>query len=159
MFDLSRRATELLRAPALAGVAAAAEAMFPEGVDGAPDWLSTRLVERTRAYLDELPPAPRRLLLMLYVTLEWGSPLTSGRVRRFSRLPVGEREALLRRWRVSRVRPLSIVADAVKAHLTMMYMSHADVLRHVGMYKTCVRPHDALVVPTRPRGAAETSAS
>jgi hypothetical protein len=132
------------------GLSAAAEALFPENGYGAPDFKTTELVARTLSYLDELPAAQRRLLLSLFALVELGAPVLVPGFCRFSRLPVARREAVVRAWRQSRLLPLRLVGDALKATTTMMYMSHPAALTFVGAYSSCARPLDPLVVSTKP---------
>jgi hypothetical protein len=131
------------------GLAAAAEALFPENLYGAPDYKTTELVPRTLAYLKELPAPQRTLLLSLFALVELAAPLLVPGFSRFSGLSVARREAVVRRWRQSRVLPLRLIGDALKATTTMMYMSHPAALTFVGAYSSCARPEDALVLPVR----------
>lgn len=128
---------------------AAAEAMFPPNPLGAPDWQQTRMVERTAEYLRALPPATRNLILALFILIELGQPLLSRRFRRFSRLPLEVRTRVIRGWRASGLYPLRVVGDSLKALLTMMYMSHGEVLRYAGLYAMAPRAWDALELPVK----------
>jgi hypothetical protein len=127
-----------------AGIAAAAEALFPVNDYGAPDWQSTEMVERTHAYLEALPREQRRLLTMLFVVLELGTLVLVRGFRRYSRVDLERRAEIIRGWRRSRFLPFRIVGDAVKATTTIIYMSHPLALAHIGAYKTCDRPDDPL---------------
>ena len=98
-------------------------------------------------YLNELPFRQRRLLLSLFVLVELAAPFLIPGFSRFSRLPVLVRERAVRRFRQSRVLPLRLLGDALKATMTIMYMSHPVALAHIGMYSACLRPEDALPVP------------
>jgi hypothetical protein len=130
-------------------MAGAAEALFPLNEFGAPDFHSTDLVARTQTYLGELPGKERRLLYLLFLFVELFAALVT--LRRFSRLPVERRVQLVRTWRASQFFPLRVIGDSVKAVLTMIYMSHADVLRHIGMYAACGHHEmDPLKVEVRP---------
>lgn len=131
------------------GLAAVAVALFPENLYGAPDYKTTELVPRTLAYLQELPAAQRRLLLSLFALVELSAPLLVPGFSRFSGLSVARREAVVRGWRQSRLLPLRLVGDALKATTTMMYMSHPAALTFVGAYSSCARPLDELVLPVR----------
>jgi hypothetical protein len=117
------------------GLQASAEALFPVNTLGAPDYQTTDLVPRMFEYLALLPQRQRRLLLALFALVELAPPLLFAGPRRFSRLSVGRREALVRRWRVSRVLFLRLLGDAVKASTTMMYMSHPAALHYVGVQR------------------------
>ncbi len=131
---------------AVAGLAAIAEAMFPENDLGAPDWKGTETVPRTLRYIGELPPAQGRLLLLLFVFVELAAPFLLFRPHRFSRLSVEQRTLAIRRWRASRRLVLRLLGDAIKATMTMMYMSHSSVSAYIGEHKGCARPHDPLLV-------------
>lgn len=115
------------------GLTASAEALFPINDLGAPDYRTTDLVTRMLEYLALLPRRQRTLLLVLFAFVELSPPLLFAGFRRFSKLPVGRREALVRRWRSSSVLVVRLLADAVKASTTMMYMSHPAALRYVGV--------------------------
>jgi len=126
-----------LQRHAEAGLSAAAEALFPVNDLGAPDYRTTDVVARMLSYLRLLPARQRRLILSLFALLELGAPLLLLRPGRFSRLPVGTREQAIRRFRASRFLPLRVIGDAVKASMTMMYMSHPAALAHVGEFSGC----------------------
>ena len=123
-----------LQRHAEAGLSATAEALFPVNELGAPDFRATDLVARTLDYLALLPARQRRLLILLFVLVELGAPLLVFGTRRFSRLPVGERERAIRGFRGSSFLPVRVVGDALKACLTMMYMSHPAALAYVGAF-------------------------
>ena len=129
-----------------AGLSAAAEALFPVNDLGAPDYRTTDVVARMRSYLLLLPARQRRLLLSLFAFVELGAPLLLLRPGRFSRLPVGTREQAIRRFRASSFLPMRVIGDALKASMTMIYMSHPAALAHVGAFNGCGRALD-------PRGA------
>ena len=130
------------RRRALDGVAAVAEAMFPVNDLGAPDWKTAEVVPRTQLYVEALPPAQGRLVLALFVFVELAAPLLVPALGRFSRLSLERRTAALRRWRSSRWAPLRLVGDALKAAMSMVYLSHPLVSAFLGEYKTCARPAD-----------------
>ena len=132
------------------GLAATAEALFPENGYGAPDYKTTDLVPRTLAYLEELPAPQRRLLLALFALVELAAPFLIFGFARFSRLPRARRETAVRDFRQSRLLPLRLLGDALKATTTMIYMSHPAALAHIGSYAACARPADPLQVPVRP---------
>jgi hypothetical protein len=131
------------------GLAATAEALFPVNDHGAPDFRTTELVRRMYDYWDELPKPQRRLLVLLFALVELAAPLLVLGFRRFSRLPAPRREAAVRAWRRSRVLPLRLLGDALKASTTLIYMSHPAALAHIGMYSACARPADLLPVAVR----------
>jgi hypothetical protein len=117
------------------GIRGASEGLFPENDFGAPDWRDTELVRRMREYMDELPPPQRRLLVLLFVTVELLTPLLLLRPHRFSRLAPERRAQAVRSWRKSRFFLLRLLGDALKASTTMMYMSHPSVVAHIGEYR------------------------
>jgi hypothetical protein len=118
--------------PAIAGLTAVAEAMFPANAYGAPDWREAEVVARTLLYLEELPPMPRRLLLALFTAVELSAPVFIGGRSRFSRLPVGKRAEAIRAMQASQFSPKRLIGDALKATMTMMYVSHPKVMAYIG---------------------------
>ena len=128
------------------------EALFPENDLGAPDYRETDLEERILEYLRMVPARARRLLLLLFIGAELAAPLLVPCLSRFSSLPVTDREAAVRRWRRSRLLPLRILGDALKATTTLLYMSHPAALRHVGAFAACDAPTD-LQLAAGPSGA------
>jgi hypothetical protein len=132
--------------------------MFPENDLGAPDWKQTEMVRRTLAYVAELPPAQGRLLIFLFVFVELAAPLLLLGLPGFSRMPVERRTRAIRGWRASRFAPLRMLGDAIKASMTLMYMSHAKVSRYIEEYKTCARPLDDIAMRTVPDALAQIPA-
>jgi len=125
-------ADSLLERLAKEGLGAAAEALFPSNDYGAPDYRETELVARTVEYWGLLPLRQRRLLVLLFACVELASVLLIRGGRRFSRHPAPAREVAVRAWRRSSLFPLRILGDALKASLTVLYMSHPAALAHVG---------------------------
>jgi len=144
---------------ALRGFAAAAEALYPENDLGAPDWRDTEMVARAERWFVALPPKPRALLLALFSGLELGTPLLGRRWRAFSRLPVLERTALVRRWRASSIAPLKLLGDSIKSATSMIYLSHPAALRHVGQLKACDHVAPDLGVPVDPAALSSEETS
>jgi hypothetical protein len=132
------------------GITATAEALFPENDFGAPDWKDTDLVKRMRAYLDVLPRPQRRLLLLLYVVVELVAPLFVPAFGRFSRMPAERRTEAIRGWRRARFILFRYLGDALKASMTMMYMSHPKVSAYIGEHKSCARPADRAAIAHHP---------
>lgn len=122
----------------VAGLAAAAEAMFPANDFGAPDFRDTEIVARTLEYLAALPSTQRRLIRLLFVFVELAAPILCGGFSRFSRMSIARREAAVRGFRTSRFQLLRLLGDALKATLTMMYMSHPLALAYVGEKTECL---------------------
>jgi hypothetical protein len=133
----------------LSGLSGTAEALFPENDYGAPDHRTTDLVPRTLEYLAELPVSQRRLLTTLFVLVELAAPFLIVGFRRFSRLSSDRRVNSVRAWRRSRVLPLRLLGDALKATMTLVYMSHPLALAYVGAFAASPRPLDRLQVPVR----------
>jgi hypothetical protein len=100
-----------------------------------------------------LPPAQGRLVLALFLFVELAAPLIVPvpSLRRFSRLSLERRTAALRRWRSGRWAPLRLVGDALKAALSMVYLSHPLVSAFLGEYKTCARPADGAAMRHDPQ--------
>jgi hypothetical protein len=122
----------------LAGLGATVEGLFPENDVGAPDWKATELVPRTLEYFQLLPPPQRRLLWVLFFAVELLAPALMPGFRRFSRHSPRQRASAVRRWRRSPFFLLRVLGDALKASITMMYMSHPRVLAHIEERRTCV---------------------
>jgi hypothetical protein len=114
------------------GLSSIAEAMFPRNDVGAPDFVETDVVERTLTYLQELPPKQAKLILLLFIFVELAAPILCLSFRRFSRMDVEKRTESIRSWRTSKVLLLRLLGDAVKAQMTMMYMSHPKVTAYIG---------------------------
>lgn len=141
------------------GIGATSEVMFPGNEAGAPDWRETDMVARTIDYLDELNPRMRRLILILFIFFEFGSPILLAGVRRFSKLSPERRLRTLLRWRTSKFYPFKILIDALKAQLSMMYMSHQRVQDYMKVFKTCERPGDTLTFEIREGVFSATTAN
>lgn len=132
------------------GITAASEGLFPPNDFGAPDYRDTQMVQRTLAYLQELPPPQRRLLTLLFIAVEWLAPLLLLFPRRFSRMPAAHRAHAVRTWRRSRFMLVRALGDALKAATTMMYMSHPKVVAYIGEHRACEHATDALGYEVRP---------
>lgn len=128
-------------------IRAVSEALFPENELGAPDWVDTELTRRTREYIDELPPEQRRLVLALFIFVELATPVLCLRGRRFSSYGALARAEHVQRWRKHWFQPFRWLGDALKATMTMMYMSHPAVVKHISAYKSCERKNDPLKFP------------
>lgn len=120
-----------------AGLGASAEALFPVNDFGAPDFRETEIVARTLDYMRALPATQRRLIQLLFAFVELAAPVLCGSFRRFSRMPAARREAAVRGFRRSRFAGVRLLGDALKATLTMMYMSHPRALAYVGEKSDC----------------------
>ena len=105
-----------LMGPAIAGLTAAAEAMFPANAYGAPDWREAEVVKRTLEYLDELPPMPRRLIIALFTAVELSAPVLIGCRTRFSRLSVERRAEAIRELRASEAGPAKAAGRRAQGH-------------------------------------------
>jgi hypothetical protein len=131
------------------GIRGTSEVMFPTNDVGAPDWQATQMVERTVDYLYLLPPRMRALVMLMFIAIEFGSPFMLSGFGRFSKLSRARRLKVLEGWRKAKIPLFKLLADALKAQLCMMYLSHRDVQHHIGAFKACDRPGDALGLPTR----------
>ncbi len=134
----------------VAGITGAAEALYPSNDFGAPDWRDVDMVERTLIWIAALPPRPRGQIRLLFGAIELAAPLLAPGLRRFSRMSTARRVALIRRWRRSRLLPLKLLGDSLKASTSMIYLSHPAALAYIGLHKTTDNPHDPLRVEVRP---------
>lgn len=130
-------------------VGATAEVYFPVNQVGAPDWQSTEMVPRTMAYLEELPPQTRSLLHLLFLVVEFLAPFLLAGLGRFSSRSLAFRERAIARWDSSGFFLFALLAEGLKAQLTMMYMSHPSAQHYLGAWKTCDNPNDAMHLPVR----------
>ncbi len=137
-----RRATD--------GIRATAQVLFPANDLGAPDWLATDMVGRTRLWLSELPPESRRLVTLLFIATELLAPLMVPSLGRFSRTPPERRLRALRRWRGTWFIPVRFFGTALEATMKMIYLSHPAAMGYIGAYKTVDHPHDPLQLEIRP---------
>lgn len=133
---------------------AAAEALFPPNTLGAPDHREADVAQRLREYLEEIPANYRRLIILLFVFVEWSPPWVALYPRRFSKLSVASRQRLIRRWRASSIYPLRMIGEAIKGLGVMIYCSHPAVLRYMGVYTVSPRAWDALALEGRPDALA-----
>ncbi len=134
-----------------AGLAAAAEALFPPS-DTAPDYEATELIPRATRYVERLPPPQRKLLKLLFIGTEFLALVLSPGFRRFSRRKPDRRRRNVNNWRTSWFYPARLLSDALKATLQMVYLSHPAVVAHIGEYK--VSSNDEDVFPMEIRGSA-----
>lgn len=132
-----------------ASVQAVAEVYFPENQEGAPDWRETDMVERTVEYLKIIPPENCRLVRLLFVLVEWLTPLWFAGVGRFSKRSLAFRKRAVHRWQTWDFIVFRLLSDALKAQLTMTYCSHPSVQKYMGIWKSCSREADPYPIPTR----------
>lgn len=130
-------------------IGACAEVMFPENDQGAPDWRTTDIVARTVGYLYELPPHTRRLVMAMFVAIEFGATFLLAGIGLFSWQSLALRKRAMHRWRGHWFPGYALLADALKAQMCMMYLSHPSVQHYIGAWKTCERPNDPLGLPVR----------
>lgn len=138
-------------------VRASAEAVFPPSSIGAPDWQQTALEPRVRRYVDALPPQQRKLVKLMFIGVEVGALVLSPGLRFFSRRPLAVRTANLARWRASRILPMRLLGEALKATLQMIYLADPAVMRYIGEYKTWALPGDPWDVDIRPAPTVEAA--
>lgn len=112
-------------------VEAAATALFPPS-DAFPDHQDADLGPRTQAYVDALPPTQRPLLILMFLAVEWLTPLLAFPGPRFSRRTPEQRLALVEHWRERGILPARLLGDALRATLVMVYYAHPTVLRAIG---------------------------
>ena len=115
---------------------AAAEAMFPPGSDIPLSGRGADLPGYVDRWLQVVPPRQRLLIRLLMMLIEQATlffPAPGWGFRRFSALNREQQEAALRAWGSSGLAMRRLVFTAVRAVLTMGYLGHPVVLRHVGL--------------------------
>jgi hypothetical protein len=135
------------------GVRSSSEALFPRNPSGAPDYEDTQLVARTERYVRGLPPSQRYLVALLFIAVELFAPVLMLGWGRFSSRSVERRRLGVERMRAAWL-PVYIVADALKAALTMIYLAHPKVVAFTGEFKVRKNPGDRYVVEIREARAA-----
>ncbi|MFP8875268.1 MAG: hypothetical protein VCB42_12270 [Myxococcota bacterium] len=115
---------------------AAAEAMFPPGSDIPLSGRGADLPGYVDRWLQVVPARQRVLIRLLVLLVEQATlffPAPRLGFRRFSALGRKQQAAALRAWGSSRLAPRRLVFTALRAILTMGYLGHPVVLRHVGL--------------------------
>ena len=131
------------------GIKGAAEVLFPVNDFGAPDYHKTQVVKRFIDYLQILPRQQRFLLILLFMTLQYLFPLLVPALKPFSLISTKRREKAMRRWHSSKIFALRMLADAIKASLSMIYMSHKEVILYTEEFKPTRNNSDEFEVPVR----------
>lgn len=142
-YGAPRRATRQLFRHEVAFLDAAAEAMFPEGGAIPLSGLEADLPGYVDRYVDTLPSKKQfqiRLLLLLFeqATIFFPAPGRGG-FRRFSALGVAQRLAVLEGWNDSGWFVRRLIFMALRAVLTMGYLSHPVALRHLRFAPLAIR--------------------
>lgn len=114
------------------GVHALSEALFPEGQANVPGYEQTDLVARTEAYVNTLPPSQGPLVALLFVAVDWLTPILVPFGPRMSRRAPEERLSIVERWRNSSWWLFRVLGNAVKASLSMVYFAHPKVFEASG---------------------------
>jgi len=114
-----------------AGLHASAEALFPEA-PGMPGFEEVEMERRMVLYIRALPPEQSPMVALLYVLVEYLAWVVAPWKGRLSRRTIPDRLALVQGWRDSRIWPLQVVGDALRASLCMVYFSHPAVMRAYG---------------------------
>ena len=133
-YPAAQQPAQALRRRELALVAAVADALFPPGgaiaesgreadVAGYVDRLVAASQPRQRALMRAL------FFLFEHATLVFPAPGGLRGLRRFSALDVGAREAVLERWRTSRLFLRRLVFTSLRALCTLGYFASPGVLR------------------------------
>lgn len=136
-YSVSGRKYEVLAAREVAFLTSTAEVMFP--ADGAIPFsgVEADLPGYADRFLGSIPPGVRwqiRALFMLFehATLLFPGPGWSG-MRRFSSLTIEQRELVLQGWSQSPKFARQMIFTALRAVLTMGYLGHPVVMRHLGV--------------------------
>ena len=130
------RAMSVLVPREVAFLDAAAEAMFPGGSEIPLSGRQADLPGYVDGWLILLPLRQRVLIRALLLLVEQATlffPAPGPSFRRFSALGKKQQESCLRAWGTSRLGPRRLVFTALRAVLTMGYLGHPVVLRHVGL--------------------------
>jgi hypothetical protein len=127
----------------VACVGGAAEATFPADGGIPPSGLDADLPGYTDRLMAAAHPRMRLLMHLLFfliehATLVFPAPGPGGR-RRFSRLDLEQRAAVLEGWRTSRLFPRRLVFASLRAILTMGYFAYPPVLRQLGLAPYAIR--------------------
>lgn len=115
---------------------AAAEAMFPGGSEIPLSGSQANLPGYVDGWLALVPGRQRLLIRALLVLVEQAPlifPAPGPSFRRFSDLDREKQEASLRAWGSSRSGLRRLVFTSLRAVLTMGYLGHPVVLRHLGL--------------------------
>ncbi|MCH7867226.1 MAG: hypothetical protein IH881_05970 [Myxococcales bacterium] len=118
-------------------ISSTAEVMFP--ADGAIPFsgIEADLPGFADRFLASLPPNVRWQIRALFMLFEHGTLLFPGPgwtgMRRFSSLTLEQRELVLQRWSQSSKFFRQICFTALRAVLTMGYLGHPVVMRHLGL--------------------------
>ena len=126
----------VLAAREVAFLDAAADAMFPAGGEIPLSGREADLPGYVDGWLVLLPGKQRVLIRALLLLVEQATlffPAPGPSCRRFSRLSASQREACLKDWASSRLALRRLVFTSLRAVLTMGYLGHPVVLRHVGL--------------------------
>jgi hypothetical protein len=132
------------------GLRASVQALFPENDLGAPDWRATNMVERALDLFAELPPHQRRLLTFLFLFVPFAPLVLFSSPLPFVWMSTARRTAQIRAWRSSSFFLRRAVGDGLKATLTMIYLSHPEPLRFMGVRGGCAHPTDAFALDEPP---------
>lgn len=125
-------------------VEAASDAMFPAGGAIPPSGREAGVPAYVDGYVAAVPGTVRLLmralfLLVEHATLLWPAPGRGGR-RRFSKLTVEQRVAVLEGWRTSRLFLRRLVFTSLRSILCMGYLADPAVLRHLGLAPYEIEP-------------------
>jgi len=110
-------------------VAACADALFPPGGPIPISGTDAGLVGYMDRYLRGLPPAPRLLGRLLFLSVEHGPWVFGPRRARFTRLQPGERATVLRQMAESRLYFRRVSFLSMRTMMTMGYLADPAVAR------------------------------
>ncbi|RME93132.1 MAG: hypothetical protein D6767_01675 [Candidatus Hydrogenedentota bacterium] len=122
-------------------------AFFPENDFGAPSWKDVDLVKRTLDMNKMLPPKTGRQLDLLYLAAYWIFPIFVFRIPPLSLYSTKTQTKIFQKMAASRNYFIRSLADAVKASITMVYMSHEKVVKYIGEKDHCPLPNDPFKIP------------
>lgn len=131
----------------------AANAFFPEGGPIPLSGSEANVVDYFDDYVNRAQPAQQLLMRLLFAFIELGPLVFGPRFRPFSRLSPEDRIRFLDGARESRIYFRRVSFVSLRALMTMAYLSHPEVARHMKM-EPSTDPYDMDVAHTPVRGGS-----
>ncbi len=99
-------------------------------------------IDRMVAGMEEDKATETKAMFLLF---EHGTLAFGLRTRRFTDLPVTEKERYLRRWERARIYSKRMLAAGLKTYLGLAYFAHPDVRARLGAKRLCGSAADSVV--------------